>query len=75
MKTDDPLSRVAESVAYGPVEIGERNYLCPVRSTALMVVRAWREGETNMVELNEVTFTNYHRFGSNARILSATPEP
>ncbi len=75
MKTDDPLSRVAESVAYGQVEIGERNYLCPVRSTALMIVRAWREGETSMVELNEVTFTNYHRFGSNAHILSTTPEP
>jgi hypothetical protein len=75
MKSDDPLVRVAQWVGYGPVEIGERNYLCPVRASALTMVRAWREGEPGMVWLNEVTFTNYHRFGSTAHILSATPEP
>jgi hypothetical protein len=75
MKSDDPLSRVAQWVGYGPVEIGERSYLCPVRASALTIVRAWREGELGMVWLNEMTFTNYHRFGSTARILPATPEP
>ena len=75
MKSDDPLGRVAQWVGYGPVEIGERNYLCPVRASALTMVRVWREGESGMVWLNEVTFTNYHRFGSTARILAAAPEP
>ena len=37
--------------------------------------RMARRGNEHGLELNEVTFTNYHRFGSNAHILSTTPEP
>jgi hypothetical protein len=75
MKSDDPMTRMGAWVEYGTVEIGERSYPCPVRSMALTVLRAWREGEPGMMSLNEVTFTNYHRFGTTARILPATPEP
>ncbi|HKN21616.1 MAG TPA: hypothetical protein VJX73_09370 [Terracidiphilus sp.] len=67
--------RLGEWVEYGMVKIGERDYLCPVRSTAFTHLFPWRVGEPGFMNLNEVTFTNYHRFGSTARILAAPPEP
>ena len=75
MNANDPMTRMGAWVEYGPVEIGERNYVCPVRSTALTVLHAWRNGEPGLMRLNEVTFTKFHRFGSSAHILPATPEP
>lgn len=72
---DEPMSRLGAWVEYGPVEIGEKSYLCPVRSTAFTVLHAGPRGEPGLTRLNEVTFTNYHRFGSTARILPATPQP
>jgi hypothetical protein len=75
MHSDEPMTRLGVWVEYGSVQIGEKNYLSAVRSTALMVLHTWREGEPSLMQLNEVTFTNYHRFGSAAHILSTTPEP
>lgn len=71
----DTAARMGEWVEYGMVKIGERDYLCPVRTTAFTHRPPRRPGEPASVNLNEVTFTNYHRFGSTARILPATPEP
>lgn len=70
-----PPPRIGEWVEYGTVKIGERSYLCPVRSTAFTHLLPRRLGEPGFKSLNEVTFTNYHRFGTTTRILSATPEP
>jgi hypothetical protein len=71
----DAAARLGEWVEYGMVKIGERDYLCPVRSTAFTQLPPRRPGDPRLMNLNEVTFTNYHRFGSTARILSAPPEP
>jgi hypothetical protein len=71
----DPITRMDTWVEYGTVDIGGRNYLCPVRSMTLSVLHPRGEGEAGLTRLNEVTFTNYHRFGSTARIVSTTPGP
>ena len=70
-----PTAQVGEWVEYGMVKIGEHDYQCPVRTTAFIHLPPWRLDEDGFMNLNEVTFTNYHRFGSTARILSAPPEP
>jgi VWFA-related protein len=35
LKANDPVSRAAMMVDYGPVEIGGKNYICPVKSVSL----------------------------------------
>jgi hypothetical protein len=70
---------VASVVEYGPVEIGGKTYICPLHSLAFSV------GEPsecthelhylNFVRrmyLNRTTFTDYHRLGSEWRIV---PDP
>ena len=37
LKSGGPLTRAATMVEYGPVRIGDRNFICPVRSLALSV--------------------------------------
>jgi hypothetical protein len=73
--TTGPTAQVGEWVEYGIVKIGEHDYRCPVRTTAFIHLPPWRFDEAGFMNLNEVTFTNYHRFGSTARILPAPPEP
>jgi hypothetical protein len=75
MHSNEAMTRLGVWVEYGTVQIDEKSYHCPVRSVALTVLHARREGEQGVMRLNEVTFTNYHRFGSTARILAAPPEP
>jgi hypothetical protein len=74
-------------VEYGPVEVGAKKYICPQRSVVTMrsrVVRPmtiWDRSLTVYAPyetmLNDIAFTNYHKFGSEARILpgfDAAPE-
>jgi hypothetical protein len=68
---------------YGSVEIGGRNYLCPVRSISLlmahttpaqgMISRTNYKGQPKTF-LNNVTFGNYRRFGSESHILTGEAE-
>jgi hypothetical protein len=37
LKSTDPISRADILVEYGPVEIGGKSYICPVRSVAILV--------------------------------------
>jgi len=83
MDSNSPMTRMSVWVEYGAVQIGEGAYLCPVRSMALSELHGAKQSGPAVVllnaftlmRLNEVTFTNYHRFGSTARILPATPQP
>ncbi len=79
-----PLIRSAQLIEYGPVEIGGKRYICPQRSVS--VVR----GRTNVVMydwgipfivfgpfetlVNDFTFSEYHKFGSESRILAGFEE-
>jgi hypothetical protein len=73
----DPITHVASVIEYSPMVIGERSYVCPVRSlaTAVEEVGACAARHRNpkldqpVLMLNESSFTDYHRLGSTARIL------
>ncbi|MGO9339919.1 MAG: hypothetical protein ACLPY1_20660 [Terracidiphilus sp.] len=67
-------------VEYGPVDIGAKRYICPIRSVSLSQGRgkvAVRNaiGFTNrlgpeITRLNDVTFGNYHVFRAEVRVLT-----
>jgi hypothetical protein len=68
-------------VEYGSVEIGNKNYICPVKSVALSMVRipspdfALRNHDYDnasffQMRVNNVRFTHYHLFRAETRILT-----
>ncbi len=60
-------------VDYGPVSIGGKSYICPVRSLALSAIAASVKTTTQGLTtewLNESLFTKYHLFGSTTRIIT-----
>jgi hypothetical protein len=74
---NDPISHVSSIIEYSPMVIGERSYICPVRSLATMVEESsacsTRHHNPKLAQpilmLNQTSFTDYHRLGSTARIL------
>jgi hypothetical protein len=74
-----PANASAAMIEYGPVEIGGKEYICPHRSVVIMRVRTvntlnvW--GQTFEVyapyetRLNDIVYTDYHKFGAEARML------
>jgi VWFA-related protein len=85
MKGSSQFKRAAIMVQYGPVQIGESEFICPVRSLALSIAVTGASldpltrmpGDAPTVWLNESLFTGYHRFGTTTRIVkdSGTPPP
>lgn len=72
----DPIVRSNVLVQYGPVQIGEKSCMCPVRSVAITMVHDRPPADPRsrlILHINEVSFTNYHRFGSTVRILPDAP--
>jgi hypothetical protein len=81
-----PMLSSAIMVEYGPVVIGEKTYICPIRSVS---ISRWR-GVTILTEwaqtfgvygrfktmLNDMTFSKYHIFRAQSRVLpDYTPVP
>ena len=72
--------RGAIVVEYAPVEIGDRSYICPVRAVAYSMVLVPSEDATDVASspvktnLNDIAFTRYHEFGSEARIVANANE-
>jgi VWFA-related protein len=74
-----PIKGAAMMVEYGPVEMGGRRYISPLRSVVTMRVRTVRTltnwGQTFDVYapyetlLNDMVYADYHKFGSEARML------
>ena len=62
-------------VEYGPVTIGSRDYICPVRSEALSTLTEYSTYGVDFTAfrfvtyLNDVTFTEYRLFRGDVRIL------
>jgi len=86
-RSNDPVSHVASVVEYGPVVLGNRRSICPLRSLTFMVEEANGCSHGNhkldkpVAMINQTIFSNYHRFGSNATMIfdeaqngRATPE-
>jgi hypothetical protein len=68
-------------VEYAPVEIGDRTYICPVHSVAFSkvpVAGAPQDAHSGTItvqtQMNDVSFTQYHLFGSEARIVAGGAE-
>ncbi len=84
----DSVAMADLMVDYGPVEIGGKTYICPVRSVALSRVRMLRRLASDTMHLgaflgpfqtrlNDVVFKEYHLFRAEMRILTddaAQPE-
>jgi hypothetical protein len=89
LTADDPVTRAALMVEYGPVEIGGKTFICPIRSVALSKTRiikmqhskvnraGWNNPNhgTQQFELNDVQFINYHQFRAETRILPEGVQP
>jgi VWFA-related protein len=74
-------TRADIAVDYGPVTISGRRYICPTRGVAFSQFPDFSGTNFNTsalaksmwaikTELNDVAFTNYHEFGSEARIVT-----
>ncbi|MFC5863344.1 hypothetical protein ACFPT7_13655 [Acidicapsa dinghuensis] len=68
-----PMASSMIGVWYGPVTIGEKEYVCPVRSVAVSQIR---NAVTNQGRdwdftqyVNEVRFLKYRKFGSEGRLV------
>ena len=68
--------RAAIVVEYAPVKIGDQSYVCPVRGVAFSMISvqsgspAEAASKPVQINLNDVAFTHYHQFGSEARIVA-----
>ena len=77
-----PLLRSDIVVEYGPVEIGGKTYMCPLKSVSLMTsrsimfLREWDEGFRTFgpyaTTMNDITFDRYHVFTAESRMLAGT---
>ena len=82
-KGSSQFKRAAIMVQYGPVQIGDSKFICPVRSVALSAAVSGANldpltrmpGDGPALWLNESVFTGYHRFGSTTRIVQNTSPP
>ena len=74
-RPNDPVSHVASVVEYGPVVLGSRRSICPLRSLTFMVEEAngcfhgTHKLQKPVAMINQTIFSNYHRFGSSATII------
>jgi VWFA-related protein len=76
LKSEDPISKAATMVQYGPVTIGDRTFIFPVRSMALSVEKPGFNGRTGAqptLLVNQTTFTDYHRLGATIRMFADAP--
>jgi hypothetical protein len=73
-----PFQRASILVEYGPVQIGDSRFICPMRSVALYEANAAPQANLSDAPaewLNIILFTGYHRFGSTVKILTDEPLP
>ena len=81
--------RAAIAVEYAPVTIGDRSYICPVKGIALSKIQVPPAGMAGdrygpaqldrslwplQTDLNNVAFSHYHEFRSEARIIANPSE-
>jgi VWFA-related protein len=86
LKSTTPLVRSDIMIEYGPVEIGGKTYICPLKSVSISRGRSvtllaeWDESFRTYgpyaTMLNDITFGSYHVFRAESRLLTDTnPEP
>jgi VWFA-related protein len=73
LKGDEPISRAATVVEYGPVMIGDQRFIFPVRSLAFSMDQPAFNGHPQdppTLMVNQTAFTHYHRLGATIRMLT-----
>jgi hypothetical protein len=68
MAPEDEVVTSEIMVDYSPVEIGGRSVTCPLRSVSISAARISDTG-TRQTLLNDVSFSRYHLFRSESRLL------
>jgi len=75
---DDPVMASGIAVQYGRVAIAGKDYLCAIRGIAISKVHNLEMELIDKVgpeeHLNQVSFTDYHKFGSASHILTGTSD-
>jgi hypothetical protein len=76
-----PVAKANILIVYGPVEIGSKTYICPVRSVALSLSRGLDldhdiyklsrpiQPDLYQLKLNDVVYRDYHLFHTEMRVL------
>jgi hypothetical protein len=64
----DPILKSDILVEYGPVEIGGRSYICPVKSIGRWVAPTLNASTPHTL-LTDAAYTQYHLFRSESRLL------
>jgi hypothetical protein len=66
-----PRARTADiSVEYGPVELGGKTYICPLKGVALSNrMDLTSSMQPDLMWLNDRVFENHHLFRSDVRII------
>lgn len=78
MGPSEPVTRNASAIDYGTVQIGGKEFVCPSRSVAISLTRAYfadKPGLRTILHINRTEFTNYHRFGSTIQIVPSEEAP
>jgi hypothetical protein len=85
LQSTTPIARSDIMIEYGPVDIGGKAYICPIRSVSINRARSvsvfteWDESfmayGPYATMLNDITFDRYHIFRSESRVLTGfTPD-
>jgi VWFA-related protein len=79
LRSEDPIRRASMMVEYGHVKIGDSERICPTRSVSISISRSEFKSHGNLESinrllLNDVQFTGYHRFGSEATMVAGMPD-
>jgi VWFA-related protein len=81
LNASDPVARAAIVVEYGPVEIGDKTYICPLKSFSSTLAQTLQFNTqylypmANRLQplktmLNDDAFEQYHLFRADARVLT-----
>lgn len=81
-----PIDSSNIMIVYGPVDIGGKTFICPVRSVSTMRTRSvtmkmeWDEGFRTygpyLTMLNDISYEDYHMFRGESRMMTGfTPKP
>jgi hypothetical protein len=79
-RPNGPVARADIMIEYGPVTIGGKSYICPLRSVAISLARRLnlmqdvygirQEGQSPLqLQVNDVVFRQYHLFRTEMRLL------
>jgi len=83
LKSGDPVIKADVMVEYGPVELGGKTYICPVKSVALSldhiiyrtaISAAAAALGAPQLRVNDLLFRQYHLFRGDVRIVSGAGE-